>query len=54
MKKLNVLFMDGYETTFDLKEGSVVKYEANYIFLVTANEGNRFIPMCNVRWFSEI
>lgn len=51
MEKLKVLWLDGYEVTFDLKVGSTIRFEALYIHLVTASDGERFIPLSNVRWF---
>lgn len=53
---LKVEFIDGYIHSFALKEGSQLKYEQNYIWLETNESdasgfGEKFIPMCNVRWF---
>ncbi len=47
---LKVLWMDGYEHTFVLKQGSEIRFEQYYIHLET-DTGERFIPLQNVRWF---
>lgn len=51
MKKIHILWLDGYEMTFDLLEGSTVRLETAYIYLVDKNSGEKYIPMCNIRHF---